>query len=114
MGERPGRTGEVKVQTFMYYVYILKSLKNSKYYIGYTSDLNKRIQEHNNGKTKGNRFLAPFELVYKEEFEDATIARKREYYIKRQKDRQFIESLINGGVAQLGERPGRTGEVRGS
>ena len=113
MGERPGRTGEVEVQIFMYYVYILRSLKNGKYYIGYTSDLNKRIREHNEGKTKGNRFLKPFELIYKEEYQNATSARKREYYIKRQKDRQFIEDLINGGVAQLGERPGRTGEVRG-
>ena len=80
-------------------VYILKSLKNGRYYTGYTNDLERRIFEHNSGETKGNRYFGPFELVYKEEYSDPTEARKREYYIKSQKSRKFIESLINRGVA---------------
>ena len=98
----------------MYFVYILKSLKNGRYYIGYTSNLEKRIQEHNHGNTKGNRYFAPFELVYKEIYSDATTARKREFHIKRQKDRKYIENLINGAVVQLGERSVRNAEVGGS
>ncbi|MFA4858111.1 MAG: GIY-YIG nuclease family protein [Candidatus Margulisiibacteriota bacterium] len=80
------------------YVYILESLKNGRYYIGATNNLEKRIQQHNNGQTKGNKYLAPFKLVYKEEFNGPAEARKREYYIKRQKSRKFIENLISMGL----------------
>ena len=79
-----------------YYVYILESLKNGRYYVGHTNDLEKRLKQHNEGKTKGNRYLIPFKLVYKEEYDDPATARKREYYIKRQKSRIFIKELIVG------------------
>ena len=78
----------------MYYVYILKSLKNGIFYVGYTSDLEDRIKEHNSGKTKGNYFNAPFELFYSEEYANIEDARKRERYIKSQKSRKYIESLV--------------------
>lgn len=81
----------------MYFVYILRSLKNSRYYTGFTKDVGKRLIEHNSGLTKGNRYLAPFELIYTETFENETDARKREYYIKSQKSRKFIEKLISMG-----------------
>ena len=81
-----------------FYVYILESLKNGRYYVGHTNNLEKRIKQHNEGKTKGNRYLAPFKLVYKEEFDNVTEARKREAYIKKQKSRKFIQNLINVGL----------------
>lgn len=98
----------------MYYVYVLESLKNHKYYVGYTNDLEKRLSEHNTGKTKGNRYSAPFKLIYYEEYSNPTEARKREHFIKSQKSRKFIEKLVlgkyslntsrlSGPVAQLGE-----------
>jgi len=80
----------------MYYVYILKSSKNNRYYIGSTRDFNKRLQEHNAGRTKGNKSYGPFYPVYREEYESLSEARKREYYIKSQKSRKYIERLING------------------
>jgi len=80
----------------IYYVYILKSLKNGRYYTGHTKDLEKRLIQHNSGETKGNKYWGPFELVYKEEYNNPSEARKREYYIKRQKSRKYIESLILG------------------
>ena len=83
----------------MYYVYILRSLKNTRYYIGCTNNLTRRLHEHNSGQTKGNRYYGPFEVVYKETYAAATDARKREYYIKSQKSRIFIENLIKLGVA---------------
>ena len=98
-----------------YFVYILESLKNGKYYIGYSSNLEKRLVRHNQGKTKGNRANAPFKLVFKEEFANSTEARKKELYIKKQKSRVFIQKLIaNGAVAQLGERGVRNAEAVGS
>jgi len=79
-----------------YYVYVLESLKNGRYYIGHTNDLERRIRQHNSGKTKGNRNCRPFKLIYKEEYRDAPEARKREHYIKRQKSKSFVQSLIVG------------------
>ena len=78
----------------MYSIYILRSMKNNRYYIGCTKDMERRLNEHNSGETKGNRYYRPFELVYKEEYDNPAEARKRERYIKSQKSRKFIERLI--------------------
>ncbi|MFA6169209.1 MAG: GIY-YIG nuclease family protein [Candidatus Margulisiibacteriota bacterium] len=78
----------------VYYVYILRSLKNNRYYIGYTTNLLNRLTEHNTGETKGNRYFRPFELVYQEEYKTLTEARDRESFLKEQKSRKFLESLF--------------------
>ena len=67
-----------------YYVYMLKSLgKESVTYVGYTNDLNKRIDLHNNNKgakfTRGRKW----KLIYKEKFDSKKEAISREYYIKK-------------------------------
>jgi putative endonuclease len=82
-----------------YYVYILESLKNGRYYIGYTNNLEERLKRHNDCRTKGNKYYAPFELIYKEEYDNSDEARKREYYIKKQKSRKFIQGLIVKSVS---------------
>jgi len=81
----------------MYYVYILKSQRNGSFYTGHTKDIAKRLSQHNTGKVKATKYLIPFDLVYNEAFQNATEARKREYYIKSQKSRKFIEQLIAMG-----------------
>ena len=67
----------------MYYVYVVQSLKDMTTYIGYTSDIEKRIKEHNLGKTRSIRHKLPVKLVYSEVYEDKTEARKRELELKR-------------------------------
>ena len=67
----------------IYHVYMLKSLgKNSVTYVGYTSNLKKRIMLHNNNKgakfTKGRKW----KLIYKEKLNSKSEAISREYYIK--------------------------------
>ena len=76
------------------YVYILKSLKNSRFYIGSTDNLNRRIDEHNSGKSTYTSFSKPFELVFSQEYDELTMARKIEYWLKRQKDKKLIERII--------------------
>lgn len=67
----------------MNYVYILKC-RDESLYTGWTSDLEKRIKTHNNGKgAKYTRARLPVELVYFEEYEDKIQAMKREYEIKQ-------------------------------
>ncbi len=78
-----------------FYVYILKSKKSGKSYIGHTSDLVKRLVEHNNGKSISTRFGRPWELIYEEEFQTRSEAAMRERYFKSVSGRM---ELKNKGV----------------
>ncbi len=79
----------------MFTVYILKSLINGSYYIGQTSDCNRRLAEHNSGEVMSTRFSRPWILVYSEEFDTRNKAIGREKEIKRRKKRRYIEKLIS-------------------
>jgi putative endonuclease len=64
----------------MFYVYILKSKKDNNLYIGYTNNLKKRIQQHNQGKNFSTSRRGSFSLIYYESFKsqkDATIREKQ-------------------------------------
>jgi putative endonuclease len=65
------------------YVYIVQC-KDGTLYTGYTTDLQRRIKEHNEGKgAKYTRCRCPVELKYFEEFKTKNEAMKREYEIKQ-------------------------------
>ena len=66
----------------MYYVYVLKSLKDQKLYIGYTSDLESRYKEHCDGLVKSTISRRPLELIYYEAYKNERDARQREKYLK--------------------------------
>lgn len=81
----------------MFYTYILYSKSLDRYYIGYSSDIEKRLAQHNSGfhRTKFTRKNAnDWELVYKEEFKTKTESIKRENEIKAKKSRIYIEWLL--------------------
>jgi len=65
-----------------YFLYILRSLKDGKLYIGVTSNLEKRLKSHNNGYARSTKSRKPFVLVYSEDFKTLAEARKREYFLK--------------------------------
>ena len=67
----------------MAYVYILRSLRDKKYYIGSTDDIEKRVNEHNNKLgAKSVKGKLPVKLVYFEERDDQKEAARRESEIK--------------------------------
>lgn len=77
----------------MNFVYIVKCSDNTLY-TGYTTDIERRIKEHNEGKgAKYTRGRIPVKLVYYEEKETKSLALKREYEIK-QLNREEKEELI--------------------
>ncbi|MEJ2545415.1 MAG: GIY-YIG nuclease family protein [Calditrichaceae bacterium] len=78
----------------LYYVYVLKSLKDSRRYIGFTEDLNRRLNEHNNGLVKSTQRRRPLKLIYFEEFEDKLDAMQREKFFKTGKGREFLNSVV--------------------
>jgi putative endonuclease len=79
----------------MAYCYILHSAKLDKYYVGACTDLNRRLFEHNIGHSKFTKIGCPWVLNYFEEYENLTLAKKRELEIKKKKSRKYIESLLN-------------------
>ncbi len=81
----------------MYFTYIIKSLKNGKYYIGSTNNIERRVSEHNAGHSRYTKNKEPFELVYKEEYNTNSEAKNREYYFKSLKSSKAIEKLIHNG-----------------
>jgi len=67
----------------MYYIYLLKSLKNNKSYVGFTTKNPKvKLGEHNKGSNSFTRNNSPWELVYYEELTCEFCARKREQFFK--------------------------------
>ena len=79
----------------MWFTYILYSSKIDKYYVGYTSNLQLRLERHNSGWGKYSSRGTPWELVYFEKFISKHDAIKRENQIKKKKSRKYIEALIS-------------------
>ena len=65
-----------------FYVYILKSIILNKHYYGHTSNLEKRISDHNLGLSNFTKKYIPWELIYFEEFPTRSEAMKREKFFK--------------------------------
>lgn len=66
----------------MFYVYILKSLKDNNLYIGSTNNLSRRLKEHNEGKCFSTKNRTPLEIIYYEAYKVESDARKRERNLK--------------------------------
>ncbi|MBI1342199.1 MAG: GIY-YIG nuclease family protein, partial [Terrimonas sp.] len=58
----------------MYYVYMIKSLVDSDYYKGSTSDYLKRLDQHNNGESHFTRTKIPWKLIFVQVFESKKAA----------------------------------------
>ena len=79
-----------------HFVYILQSLKDSRYYIGETHDVEARVLFHNSGLQRSTKSRIPFKLVLSEEYPDRTTALKREKEIKSWKGGIKFKKLIEG------------------
>ncbi|MEW6407805.1 MAG: GIY-YIG nuclease family protein [Patescibacteria group bacterium] len=77
----------------MYHTYILKSKKNNQYYVGYTNDLNARLELHNVNLVPATKGLGPWEIFHSEQFQTEKEAVHRERQIKSWKSRRAIERL---------------------
>jgi putative endonuclease len=80
----------------LHYVYILQSLRDKRYYIGETSNVEQRLLFHNSGKQRSTRNRISFRLILVEEYTNRNEALKREKQIKSWKGGQAFQKLING------------------
>ena len=84
----------------MFAAYVLERKKDGRHYIGSTENLKERLIRHNKGYSKYTKNKGPFEIIYKENYNTRSEAKKREYYLKSLKSRKAIENLIkkNGDI----------------
>ncbi len=95
MNRLVGRERKVMKQGF---VYILRSLKNGRFYIGSTANIKARLYLHKIGRVIATRYIRPLKLELCQEYPSFGMARRVEYRLKKFKRRDFIEKIIKDGV----------------
>ena len=76
------------------YIYILRSKKDNKFYIGCTNNLKERIRKHNEGKVFSTKIRAPLVLIYYEAYLHRKDAEDRERFFKTGWGRQYIKKIL--------------------
>ena len=76
------------------YVYILESQKDNGWYTGYTSDLKKRLSEHQNGYTPSTKYRRPWKLIYYEACLSEADAIAREKYLKSGMGKRYLRNRL--------------------
>ena len=82
-------------------MYILQSLKNDGYYIGSTTNLQRRLKQHHLGNVKATKNIRPLKLVFKQDYPDIGTTRKIELRLKKFKRRDFLEKIIREGKIRM-------------
>jgi len=77
-----------------YYVYILQSEKDNKFYTGYSKDLIGRFKLHMEGKVESTKNRRPFKLVYYEACLNQQDATHREKYLKTHLGKMFLKNRL--------------------
>ena len=77
-----------------YYVYILLSSKDKKFYTGYTENLKLRFEEHQKGLVASTKDRRPLEIIYSEACLDRSDAMHREKYLKTHFGKMFLKNRL--------------------
>ncbi len=83
------------------FVYILESERNGSFYIGVAFDVEKRLNNHNDGAVVATRNKGPWLLRLCQEYENIALAKKVEYKIKQLKRRDYIKQMIEDGNIKI-------------
>ncbi|MEK6645498.1 MAG: GIY-YIG nuclease family protein [Candidatus Firestonebacteria bacterium] len=81
-----------------YYVYVLLSQKDSKFYIGFTNELERRLKEHEQGKNISTSKRLPVKLIYFEGHLSEDDAMRRENYFKTTKGKTTLRQILREGI----------------
>jgi putative endonuclease len=87
-------------QVLPYCVYVLLSEKDGMFYIGYTTDIDRRYKEHNDGKSKSTAPRRPFQLIFCEFYVSETDAKRRELYFKTTAGRRALKIMLRESLAK--------------
>ncbi|OGD93822.1 excinuclease ABC subunit C [Candidatus Curtissbacteria bacterium RIFCSPLOWO2_01_FULL_37_9] len=78
-----------------YYTYVLESLRDGKFYIGWTDDLKARIDKHNKGAVQATKVRVPLKLVYFEACLSKEKAIEREKTLKTGFGRKYLKARMS-------------------
>jgi putative endonuclease len=84
----------------MHYVYVLRSVKDGGFYIGYSTDLRRRIAEHAAAASFATSFRGPWKLIYYEAYLERDDALGRERYLKSGSGRRFLKAQLRQYLAK--------------
>ena len=85
-----------------YYIYVLLSIKDKRFYIGFTLNLKNRLSEHAKGKVKSTKNRRPLKLVHYEYFIDKADAKAREVFLKSGFGRNQLKQSLKRTLIKLG------------
>ena len=88
----------------MFSVYVLRSGKSSRRYIGSCADLSERLRRHNAGESPATKHGLPWTLIYEEQFPTRAMACARERYFKTGRGRDELNVLERAVAAATGRR----------
>ena len=78
----------------MFYVYLLHSKKDNGFYIGYSTDLKRRLSEHRRGASFATKSRGPWKLIYYEAYTEREDAEGREKFLKSGAGRRFLRAQL--------------------
>lgn len=84
----------------MFYVYIIRSDIDGRFYVGLSDNIERRIKEHNSGKTFSTKGYRPWRLFFFEQYPTRIEARNRERYLKSGSGKEFIKEQWSGSSAE--------------
>ncbi len=80
-----------------YFVYVIRSLKVGRFYVGQTTNVPERLKEHNRGIVRSTKSRRPWQVIHTEEFHTRREAIKREYFLKSPSGWQDLKSIKERG-----------------
>ena len=84
---------EPDIKNAVFYVYVLRSETDAGFYIGFSSNLTKRLRDHENGAAFATSYRGPWKVIYYEAYLDRDDALGRECYLKS--GRRFLKSQLS-------------------
>jgi len=88
----PGSENSTAIMLF--YVYVLQSIKGDNLYIGYTTDLRKRLKEHNRGIVFSTKPYLPWKLIHYEAYRNEKDAKRREKFLKTSQGSRLLKRML--------------------
>jgi putative endonuclease len=85
----------------MFFTYVIMSERDSKLYIGFTNELEKRVQEHHKGVVASTAHRRPLKLIYYEACLNEEDAVKREKYFKTGFGRRFLKNRLKSYIEDI-------------
>lgn len=83
------------------YVYVLFSIKDSKFYVGFTHNLRQRLKEHSSGGVDSTKFRRPLKLIHYECFINEDDAKAREVFLKSGFGRSQLKLSLKRTLKEL-------------